>query len=49
VEGSDDDKRRAFSHAFGILRRSVQRFTGLPFESVDKAAMKGALAEIGEA
>jgi arsenate reductase (thioredoxin) len=49
VDGSDDDKRRAFGEAFGILRRRIQRFTSLPFDSVDKTAMKGALAEIGEA
>jgi len=49
VEGSDDDKRRAFGEAFAILRRRIQRFTGLPFESVDKTAMKGVLAEIGKA
>ena len=48
VEGSDDDKRRAFSVAFGILRRRIQRFTGLPFESVDKTALRGAMREIAE-
>jgi protein-tyrosine-phosphatase len=48
VEGSDEEKRRAFAAAFGILRRRIQRFTGLPFESVDKVALRGAMREIAE-
>ena len=48
VQGSDEDKRRAFRDVLGILRRRVQRFTSLPFESTDKLALKGLVAEIGE-
>jgi arsenate reductase len=48
AQGNDDDKRRAFRAAFDILRRRVQRFTGLPFESVDKLALRGAMREIAE-
>ncbi len=48
VDGSDEDKRRAFRETLGILRRRVQSFTGLPFESTDRRALKGAMAEIGE-
>ena len=47
VEGSDEDKRRAFRETLDVMRRRVQRFTGLPFESTDKQALKGAMAEIG--
>lgn len=46
VEGSDEDKRRAFRSALGILRRRVQRFTSLPFDSVDRIALRGAMLEI---
>ena len=48
VEGSDAEKRRAFAEALGILRRRVQNFTGLPFESVDKAALTPLVHGIGE-
>jgi arsenate reductase len=47
VEGSDDDKRRAFAQALTTLRRRIQQFTSLPFDSVDRAALGGALREIG--
>jgi arsenate reductase len=49
VEGSDADKRRAFRATLDVMRRRVQRFTGLPFDSTDKQALKGAMAEIGNA
>jgi arsenate reductase len=48
VEGSDEAKRRAFAEVLGILRRRVQTFTSLPFESVDKSAMRELVHEIGE-
>ena len=48
VEGSDAEKRRAFAEVLNVLRRRVQNFTGLPFESVDKLALKDLVHEIGE-
>ncbi len=48
VEGSDDDKRRAFHATLGILRRRIQRFTSLPHDSVDRSALRNALHEIAE-
>jgi protein-tyrosine-phosphatase len=48
VQGSDAEKRRAFADVLGVLRRRVQNFTGLPFESVDKVALKEWVHEIGE-
>lgn len=48
VEGTDEEKRQAFRHTLEVMRRRVQRFTSLPFESTDKRALKGAMAEIGE-
>lgn len=47
VEGSDVEKRQAFLDVLGILRRRVQTFTSLPFESIDKLALKGLVHEIG--
>jgi arsenate reductase len=47
VDGSDAEKRRAFSEVLGILRRRVQTFTSLPFESIDKLALKDLVHEIG--
>jgi arsenate reductase (thioredoxin) len=47
VEGSDEEKRRAFRDTLDVLRRRVQRFTSLPFESTDPHALRGAMAEIG--
>lgn len=46
--GSDAERRRAFADVLGILRRRVQNFTSLPFESIDKIALKGMVHEIGE-
>jgi arsenate reductase len=48
VTGSDADKQRAFRETLDILRRRVQRFTSLPFESTDPRALRHAMAEIGE-
>ena len=49
VEGSDEERRRAFRRTLEVLRRRVQQFTGLPFESTDPRALRRALADIGQA
>ena len=48
VEGGADAKRAAFSIALTVLRRRVQELTSLPFDSVDKIALRSALREIGQ-
>ena len=48
IEGAEEARLLAFRDALGVLRRRVQHFTSLPFESIDKLALKGALREIGE-
>lgn len=48
VEGSEDEKRRAFERALSTLRRRVQQLTSLPFDSVDPRAMGQELQQIGE-
>lgn len=49
VEGSDDDKRKAFLEAWTILRRRVELFASLPLEQLDNLALKQRLQEIGRA
>lgn len=49
VEGSDDEKRRAFLDAFVILRRRIELFTSLPIGKLDKLALQTRLREIGKA
>jgi arsenate reductase len=47
VEGDDHTRRQAFASALGVLRRRIQEFTSLPFDSVDRIALGAALREIG--
>lgn len=48
VEGTDDDKRRAFFKAFSLLQRRISLFTSLPFEKLDQLALKQELSQIGQ-
>ena len=48
VTGSDEEKRRAFIAVLNTLRRRVQTLTSLPFDSVDKIALRTQLREIGQ-
>lgn len=48
VTGSDEEKRRAFADVLVTLRRRVQTLTSLPFDSVDKIALRSQLREIGK-
>jgi arsenate reductase len=45
--GSIDDRRQAFLEALEAIRRRVQRFTALPFESVDRHALKALITGVG--
>jgi arsenate reductase (thioredoxin) len=47
VEGTDIDKRRAFSEAFRHLRNRVSAFLSLPLESISRLALSARLNEIG--
>jgi arsenate reductase len=47
VPGTAEEQRGAFLDAFTAIRRRVQRFTGLPFESVDRHALKGLVTGVG--
>jgi arsenate reductase (thioredoxin) len=47
VAGSIDEQRRAFHDALEAIGRRVQRFTGLPFESLDRHVLKGLVTGVG--
>jgi protein-tyrosine-phosphatase len=47
VEGNDADKRRAFREAYATLRRRAERLVALPLETMDPAALRTRLTEIG--
>jgi protein-tyrosine-phosphatase len=49
VEGSDDEKRRAFLKAFTELSRRINLFLALPVERLERHALKAKLEEIGKA
>jgi arsenate reductase len=47
VEGSDEDKRKAFSKAFAEMNRRISLFTSLPLAKLDAMAIKRELDQIG--
>jgi len=47
VEGSDDDKRRAFRDAAAALRRRIELLVGLPLEKLDRAEIEVKVRDIG--
>ena len=48
VEGSDDDKRAAFSKVFQQIRKRMEAFVALPIESMDADTIRQAARKIGE-
>jgi arsenate reductase (thioredoxin) len=48
VEGSDDDKRRAFRDAATTLRKRIELFASLPTAKLDHMSLKAKLDEIGK-
>ncbi len=49
VEGSDEDKERAFAKAHRELSNRIALFCSLPMESIDRLSLKSRLDEIGQA
>jgi arsenate reductase (thioredoxin) len=47
VEGSDDDKRRAFAEAAMALRRRVELVLALPLAALDKVSLQREVRSIG--
>ena len=48
VDGTEEEKRRAFSDAARILRRRIDLFVSLPLGSIDRMALGGKLQVIGQ-
>ncbi len=48
VEGSDEQKRRAFSDTFRHLSNRINIFTNLPMDKLDKLSLQKKLDEIGK-
>ena len=48
VEGSDEEKRYAFSSAFLQLNRRISTFINLPLTELDSMSLKGELDNIGK-
>ena len=47
VEGSDEDKRRAFRDALAVLSTRIRLFISLPIGKLDRIAIKKKLDDIG--
>ena len=47
VQGSDEDKRKAFFKAYTELHRRISLFINLPFDKLSNLALKEKLDEIG--
>jgi protein-tyrosine-phosphatase len=47
VEGSDEQKRKAFDEAFRILERRISLFLSLPIRSLEQLVLQERLSEIG--
>lgn len=47
VEGSEDEKRRAFHAAYAELHRRIALFTSLPLDKLEGLALKQRLDDIG--
>jgi hypothetical protein len=48
VEGSDEEKRRAFFQAFNQLQNRISLFANLPFDKLDRLSLQKRLDEIGK-
>lgn len=47
VEGSDEDKRKAFRDTLMALRRRIEVFTSLPLDKLDRIAIQQNIKDIG--
>ncbi|QJR16092.1 arsenate reductase ArsC [Usitatibacter palustris] len=47
VDGTDDEKRKAFLEAYAVMQRRISLFTNLPLRSLDRLALQQRLREIG--
>ena len=47
VQGTDEQKRKAFREAFLIIRRRIELFASLPMESLSRLALQERVDQIG--
>ncbi|GJH25850.1 arsenate reductase ArsC [Caballeronia novacaledonica] len=47
VEGSDEEKRRAFLQAFVQMKKRIELFTNLPLQKLDRMAVQQEMQTIG--
>jgi arsenate reductase (thioredoxin) len=48
VEGTGEQKRKAFAHTFALLRSRINLFAALPIEKIDRLALDTKLRDIGK-
>ena len=49
VEGDEDTRRRAYLHAFTVLRRRVELLVAMPIEKLERLAAQQQIRDIGQA
>lgn len=49
VEGSDDEKRKAFQNAARVLKRRIELLLSLPMDRLDTMSLRKVLHGIGKA
>lgn len=49
VEGDEDTRRRAYLHAFTVLRRRVELLVAMPIEKLERLAAQQQIRDIGHA
>ena len=49
IEGTEDEKRRAFSDTANMLRRRIEILASLPLDKLDRLSLQNSLREIGKA
>ena len=48
VQGTDEEKRQAFAHTFGLIRQKIQQLVDLPIETLSQEELIQALDNIAE-
>jgi len=49
IEGTEDEKRRAFSDTANMLRRRIELLANLPLDKLDRLSLQNKVRDIGEA
>ena len=47
VEGTDEQKRKAFLDTYAVLRRRIELLASLPFDKLDRLALQERVGDIG--